>query len=179
MGTGCGICRRRDAWDSSCDARERVLSADATRGEATRGERRALLVRLEYVDGDGRTNRRSNSANTRWREKPCKRSRKGNRSGINASASTARAEQIFRREKNSRFFLESKISSCVNFQSRRGIREFLGGETSRNEREFRRAISSFRIEDIACPLLSIQLSIVIRERLTRRLICSLSGFLLN
>lgn len=36
-----------------------------------------------------------------------------------------------------------------------------------------------RIEDIARPLLSIQLSIVIRERLTRRLICSLSGFLLN
>lgn len=23
MDTGCGICRRRDAWDSSCDARER------------------------------------------------------------------------------------------------------------------------------------------------------------
>lgn len=55
----------------------RPTRRDATRGEATRGERRALLVRLEYVDGDGRTNRRSNSANTRWREKPCKRSRKG------------------------------------------------------------------------------------------------------
>lgn len=25
MDTGCGICRRRDAWDSPCDARERVL----------------------------------------------------------------------------------------------------------------------------------------------------------
>ena len=92
MGTGCGICRRRDAWDSSRDARERVLSADAARGEATRGERerereRRALFWLPRVRTSpetvmvGQIVDRIAPTHVGWerRGNKCKRSRKRNR----------------------------------------------------------------------------------------------------